>query len=340
MVSIIPQRFFSGQVGVIESRGQKYSIFNPQGKPVFINCDGVGTKTEFYERRHMEGRAVDDLLAMNLDDTSKKGAQAQVVVGLLEHNWNAGTIPQKVAHQFKRRMKELGIMGVVESKDVNWRIEGYHSGKAFNLDGAVVSTIDEERLKNPLQSSAGDHLIAIWGAPNPRSNGITLRRRIMEDKGHAWHYNKQYQDVRDFLSTPSTIFYPVFERLIQEELVTNVTHLSGGSWKGKVAVPLAAQELYVSVTDLPALCGAERKLAAWSGKSAEALYESWPMGVEGLVSAQPGYENKAIDMIRRSGLNACVVGQLVNATPENSGVRLQTFNGEEVYFSGRVEERK
>ncbi|MBI2572483.1 hypothetical protein HYV86_01375 [Candidatus Woesearchaeota archaeon] len=347
MISIIPadrlaqkegvlQPFFSSQPSLNRpSFNDYYIVFDPQGQPVFINCDGVGTKTELYERVRKHGRAVDDLLAMNLDDTIKKGAHAQAVVALLElqRNWKS-PIPAKIQWQLQHQMKQLGINGILETEDIGWRLAGYNATQGFNLNAAVVSTIDEERLRNPLRSSAGDYLIAIWGNPTPRSNGISLRRRIMTKQGgDAWHNNDRYRDVRDFLTTPSTILYPVFEKLVREGLATNVYHLSGGAWDGKLAVPLATQELYVSVDNLPVLSSAEKKLADWSALNITDLYKSLCMGIEGLVTTPS--EDTARDVIHAMGLNAQVIGRLEAATVENSGVRLRAYNGEQVYFSGK-----
>src|SRR3989344_6307780 len=47
------------------------AVFDPQGRPVYMNNDGEGTKAEFYERLGNFKGSIDNLLAMNLDDTVK-----------------------------------------------------------------------------------------------------------------------------------------------------------------------------------------------------------------------------------------------------------------------------
>ncbi len=57
------------------------------------------------------------------------------------------------------------------------------------IEVLTKGNIDEERLNNPLKPNAGEYLVAIRNKrPNPRSNGITDKRKIMiQMLDNDWH---------------------------------------------------------------------------------------------------------------------------------------------------------
>jgi len=51
---------------VMEEFGMIYASFDPEGKVIFINSDGVGSKTEIYTRSKNYALAIDDFYAMKI----------------------------------------------------------------------------------------------------------------------------------------------------------------------------------------------------------------------------------------------------------------------------------
>ena len=354
MISIIPKNHpsviaNSGR-GIFEYEGVTYAIFNPKGKAIFINCDGIGTKTEFYERimennRQLIERALkesldvqlpfglEDFIAMNADDTGKLAAELQVLSGVLE---TKGNIPSRLMKEKLRKItSEFGVLGILQEEFVGNRIRGYNDfSMSYNISGSAVSTIDEERLRNLPKPQEGDYLVAIRGISNPRSNGITAKRKIMEKLfGPDWHETPEGKIFLEYLATPSTILYPTFNALFQRKVATSVFHNSGGAYDGKLARPLAKHGLFVDLGDrLFQPDWREVTLAAYSLSTRDS-YVKWPMGTDGFVSTFAPQTAK--ETIRERGLEAEVVGRLEKAVEGRTGVQLKAFNGEEIYFSGR-----
>jgi phosphoribosylaminoimidazole (AIR) synthetase len=315
----------------------QYAVFHPEGKPVFMNSDGVGTKTEFYERMYSLhpdtqtgalalARATHDFLAMNADDASKKGAHAHILSGVME---TKGILPVDVIRtHFSGLAMSMGITGILQHEPCDARISGY-GNIAYNLSGTLVSTIDEDRLANPLVPAAGEHLIAIrkWH-PNPRSNGITVKReRMIEHLGKDWHRTEEGRHFLEYLAEPSAVLYPLFGRLINSGLATSVYHMSGGAFHGKLAVPLAAHGLGASLrlfTPDPR----EVTLAQMTG-DVRTAYAKWPMGNDAFISTNR--PDEAIAAIESEGYDALVSGVL----EAGSGILIDAFDGSKIAFNGQ-----
>jgi phosphoribosylaminoimidazole (AIR) synthetase len=328
--------------------GVRATSFNHEGKPVWINSDGIGTKTDFYERRGFKLRkCLNDSLAMKLDDTIKIGATAKVVSDVVEWKdiYNDGSFPysrDEFENYAEKLSNEYGIEYILQFEHMEDRIRGHtDSAASLNVSGSVVSIIDEERLKNPPKPNEGDYLIAISGHPNPRSNGITDKRKMMIKLfGERYHETEIGKIFLEYLAAPSIVLYPHFKHLIDNNLATSVYHMSGGAYKSKLAKPLAKHGLFVCIEDLFAPDWRELALAGANFTSAEAAYEKWPMGNDGFVTTRNPKE--VISYLENHGLKGRMVGQLKvsydvtnNVATKRTGVELTAFNGQKVYYSGR-----
>jgi phosphoribosylaminoimidazole (AIR) synthetase len=331
MISIVPK----GKIryGISTFSGIEYAVFDPEGKAVYINSDGVGTKTEFYERARSFPKSFRDTAAMKWDDAIKLGATIKVNSEIVE---TKGYIPFDNIRDFGRILSEtMGILSIMHHEHVGDRIRGYNDrAPSYNMSGSVVSVIDEERLKNPLKPMEGDYLIAIRSEPNPRSNGITAKRETMIKLfGNNWHKTREGKIFLEYLAEPSTVLYPVFKDLVDNNLATSVYHMSGGAYKGKLAKPLAKQDLFVKLENLFAPDWRELALAGASFTTAENAYAKWPMGNDGFIATNN--QKEALRIIASYGLAGNVVGRIEIAKDGKTGVELKAFNGETVYFSGK-----
>ncbi|MBN1385427.1 hypothetical protein JW968_00440 [Candidatus Woesearchaeota archaeon] len=310
--------------------GIQYFDFDPKGRAIYLNCDGIGTKPEFYERLRRFPGALYDSLAMKVDDASKVGAEVIAVFDMLEHR---GSIPTRAFEEeacYVTRTMGFPYYVVPHRADSRWM--GYtRKAPAFNLSGTAISLIDEERLRNSLHPKAGDYLIAIRGNPTPRSNGISAKRKAMvEMLGPRYHLSDEGKKYLGFLAEPSTVFYPVFKQLIDGGLASWVTHMSGGAFDSKLAKPLAKHGLYAELSRIYE--PDPREVALCGDTPVQAVYGMFPMGNEAFIASDK--PASALALIRSKGLDAKVVSILKSTEDGKTGVLFRAHNGEPVYFSG------
>lgn len=342
MIAAVPKQQI--EPGVYHQDFGTLIVFDTQAMPVYMNSDGVGTKTEFRERLGTAFHpALNDSAAMKLDDDAKIGAQVQAMFDTVEMK---GDIP------FARLVKHAQSLGrwlkltyVLHGEQADYRLMGYSpEAPAYNISGSAVAIVPETRLRNPLKPNVGDTVIALRDVPNPRSNGITSLRKSMERIfGTYWHEDKEGKKMLQYLIQSSTILYPVFMDLIKKSLATFVTHMSGGAYDGKFAKPLAKHHLYAALENL---FKPDWRTYFFTGAdfiSARTAYAKWPMGNDGFITtAEP---QAAITVIQHHGLEARIVGKIEQAQGaglhERTGIELvgiKDLDGKtNVYYSGRKE---
>lgn len=342
--------------------GTSFAIFDPNEDPVIMNCDGVGTKTRFYEMLRKYHLPIRDFYAMVFDDAVKKDAKVEVVSGVVE---TRGDIPFPEIDEYACNVaKSLEALGIMEHEAVGDRIMGNSPGEpSLNIGGTVVSTIKRNRIENPLKPSAGEDIIVVRGKPNTRSNGITSKSEGMEILGQQWCEKYGVTDwtntaegriFLEYFTEPSVILYPIFKDLIRSGLATSVYHPSGGAYDGKFAKPIAKQGLSAHLKNPFPPDWREITISCALGKTAENAYRQWNMGMDGLfMTTKP---LKAMEAVRAYGLEVRLAGKVkkekskTGATIRTFKLKdvpkgflsricedyvLQTFEGREIHYSGK-----
>lgn len=327
--------------GIFSMYSTKYALFDPAGKAVSINSDGVGTKVKWYEMILQYHRAVGDSTAMKVDDSAKSGAKVMVISDVVEYTKCIDA--SSMVHAASIIGNELGALYALQFEQVGDRLRSYNGqSPGFNVSGSAVCLVDEERLRNPLKPSPEEYVVAIRGKPNPRSNGITSKRKIISDMGKEWckKYNTaEWQDTpegkefMDYLAQSSTILYPVFTGLIKSGLATSVYHMSGGAYNGKFARPLAKHNLFTRINNIFSPDWREMTMVKSANVPLEKAYAQWPMGNDGFITTSN--PDEAITVIQQHSLESRVVGQVKSAVDGKTGVEIITPYGQTVYFSGR-----
>lgn len=342
--------------------GTSFAIFDPNGDPVIMNSDGVGTKTRFYEMLRKYTIPIRDFYAMVFDDAVKKDAKVEVVSGVVE---TRGDIPFPEIDAYACDVaKGLEALGIMQHEDVGDRIMGNSPGEpSLNIGGTVVSTIKRKRIENPLKPAAGEKIVIVRGKPNTRSNGITSKTEGMEILGKQWRKKYGVTNWADtaeggifleYLTEPSVILYPTYKELIRLGLATSVHHPSGGAYKGKFAKPMAKEGLSAYLNKPFPPDWREIIISCALGKTAESAYGQWNMGMDGMITTKN--PKKAMEVVRAHGLEPELAG-IVKKEKNKTGATIrtfslkdipkgflskkcedyvsQTFEGREVHYSGK-----
>lgn len=279
--------------------------------------------------------AIYDFLAMVRDDAVKSAATVQLVSGVIETD-----DPQSIYASAEGNVSysHVGHPVVMQLERAGHRLLNYDGGwTAANINGTAVSTIDEGRIKNLPHPCAGDYLLAVRGKPNARSNGFTKRRKICRmlasslgsDNAADWHKTQVGAEMLAYLAAPSDQFYPAFKELLDTGAASDVMHLSGGAFEGKLAKWIARHGFISHIEALFEPHWVDLMLIGAAGMTPRQAYQQFTMGNPGFVTTDD--PEKAKLTLQKHGFEAMNVAQLHRAKRQ-AGITFKGYDGNEIRF--------
>ena len=139
------------KLGHGKRRGIEYFAFDPKGQFIFMNSDGVGTKTYLYVRNGYLLPALIDSFEMKASDSAKLGAEVKVLWDNVEFNFSPNRRRKQFLSAAKGISNQYGFSYLLNIENVGDRVVRDRDGSfAYNVSGNAVSVISNERLRNPL----------------------------------------------------------------------------------------------------------------------------------------------------------------------------------------------
>lgn len=300
-----------------------------------LQLDGIGTKTEFYERLNEHSGSAFNLFAMVVDDAAATGGEVLVVGNILdvneldEKNSTIITGMHKLAEGMVMAASEAGVAVIGgEIAELGKRVHGYGD---FNYNWAgvgVVATRKDRRLTGK-ELKAGHHLVG-FADPGFRSNGITDVRNAMEENyGPNWH--EQIEPTLSsiafgsLMQTPATIYAKLMSKLqggVRHEEpaaeITGVAHITGGGQPSKLGrLLLRTNGLGITIDNPinpPEMMLFVQRLRGFDDRKA---YGKWHMG-PGMIVATTEPE-VVISEATKIGKEARVISQVT----DEPGIRIR-----------------
>lgn len=283
--------------------------------PVLVaSADGVGTKLLLARRaclRRWHGRQAGwfaplgvDLVAMNVNDLLCAGAEPLFFLDYIA----AGRLDEKVLLEILRGV----VRGCVESRCVLLGGETaqmallYRSGD-FDLAGFAVGVVGREAVVTGGWIRPGDRLLGL-ASDGIHSNGFSLVQRALSPA--------EQKRLSQELLRPTRIYVrPVLDLLRSKAPVRGIAHITGGSFREKLARILpagAGAHLRKGSWPVPALF---RKIQAAGVAEAE-MYRTFNMGVGMVLALPPSGLSAARARLKRHGLQSWVIGEVTQGRRE------------------------
>jgi len=315
-------------------RGVDGALF---GAPRLYFCqgvDGVGTKTELYQRYNNHRGTAYDLGAMVLDDVLRYGGQAYGWSNILDTGKldNPDGSPNPTVQMGMRQLAE-GLVSASKSAGVpilngeiaelGASIGGYGDFK-YHWGAAAVSVVLKDRVLTGKELRENDIVIGL-AEPGMRSNGITNLRNVLSRLcGPEWHHetipeisNKPLGEVAHL---PSTIYHGLVTKLtggFNPDVTPQIdshgfAHITGGGWR-KLSSLVLGTGLGVRLDDPMQPPALMRFLQHQGNMTDEDAYGTWHMGMGGAIIAPERDVQTILEAAERSGIHAQPVGRLTGS---------------------------
>jgi phosphoribosylformylglycinamidine cyclo-ligase len=200
----------------IASHGFGGAFRVPSGyeKPVLISgADGVGTKLNICQVAGDYTTIGIDLVAMCVNDVICSGAKPLYFLDYI----STQKIDQNLGQIMEGIIKGCGIADI---ELIGGETAEHFRQKNYDLAGFCTGIVEEGEILDGRMIKKGDKIIG-FASSGLHSNGYTLINDML------WRQKIYYRDYPELL-TPTTIYSPMIQRLLDEVPILGMAHITGG----------------------------------------------------------------------------------------------------------------
>jgi phosphoribosylformylglycinamidine cyclo-ligase len=276
-------------------------------KPVLVSgTDGVGTKLRLAIDTRRHDTVGIDLVAMCVNDVVVQGAEPLFFLDYFA----TGKLDVGVGERLIAGIVDGCVQaGCALVGGETAEMPGMYHGEDYDLAGFCVGIVEKDAIIDGSATRAGD---VVLGLPSsgPHSNGFSLIRKILQLSGAGLETSVDGVNLVDRLMAPTRIYVKPLLRLIAELPVHGLSHITGGGLVENI--PRVLPDGLEVVLDRKAW----RREAVFDwlqrqGQVADAeMYRVFNCGIGMTVHLAPGDADRAIGILRASGQEALIIGEV------------------------------
>ncbi len=293
----------------------------PQGyqQPVLVSgTDGVGTKLRLAMMLNKHDTIGIDLVAMCVNDLVVAGAEP---LFFLDY-YATGHLNVDVAAQVITGIGEGCLLaGCALVGGETAEMPGMYEGEDYDLAGFCVGVVEKSKIIDGSQVMAGNKLIAL-GSSGPHSNGYSLIRKIIEVSAADLTCEIGGKTLADALLAPTKIYVKSLLKLIQQQQVNALAHITGGGLLENI--PRVLPENCKAVLDLSSwqLPAVFNWLQQQGNIEPQEMYRTFNCGV-GMVICVPADEvSAALALLNAAGEHAWQIGEIQAISGDEAQVEM------------------
>lgn len=306
----------SGVMGTLGGFGGCFDLTKTGVKePVLVSgTDGVGTKLLLAIAQDKHETIGIDCVAMCVNDIIAQGAEP---LYFLDYIATGKAVPERLEKIVSGIAEGCVQAGTALIGGETAEMPDMYGADDYDLAGFTVGVAEKSQLIDPAAVQAGDQLIGL-ASNGIHSNGYSLVRKVFfqqNDFGYDWLFDDlNGKTLGDELLVPTRIYVKPVLKLIREQLVKGISHITGGGFVENIPrmLPegLAANIQSDSWDVLPVF----DLLQKYGEIPAEEMYEIFNMGIGMVVAVAPEHVDAVLTSLHDSGEKASVIGQVVQKT--------------------------
>ena len=293
-------------------------------EPVIVTgTDGVGTKLKLAIEHDRHDEVGQDLVAMCVNDVLVCGAEPFLFLDYYATSELDVDVAERVIVGIA---KGCEIAGCALAGGETAEMPGFYRPGDYDLAGFCVGIVERDDIVKGEHIAVGDRLIGV-GSTGPHSNGYSLIRRIVEDRGIVLS-----DTLLDQLLAPTRIYAQSIAGALRAAPVKGMAHVTGG---GVVEnVPRMLPDSLAADMDLDSW--ARPAVFGWlqqAGNIEESeMLRTFNCGIGFVLCVAPAFEDDVLDSLTRAGEVAVPIGRIVTATTRPEAGHLVATRGG--YFFG------
>lgn len=290
-------------------------------EPVLVSgTDGVGTKLKIAQILNRHDTVGIDLVGMCVNDVLTSGAEPlffldYVATGKLDKD----QLTQVVAGIATGcKLAGSALLGGETAE-----MPGFYQVGEYDLAGFCVGIVEKSLMLNGSQVQVGDVAVGLASA-GVHSNGLSLVRKIVGDGGFSWNDTPPLLNgvsIGETFLTPTRIYVkPVLAALKAGLEVHGMAHITGGGLPENLPRSLGKDQsikINRNSWNIPPVFG---WLAEAGSVSAEAMYNTFNMGIGFVVLVPPHQAEEVITHFQSQDIPAYAIGEVVTGAGKLEGL--------------------
>ena len=277
-------------------------------KPVIVaGTDGVGTKLRLAIEHDRHDEVGQDLVAMCVNDVIVYGAEPFLFLDYYATSELDVDVAERVIVGIA---KGCEIAGCALAGGETAEMPGFFRPGDYDLAGFCMGIVECDDRVTGEHITVGDRLIGV-GSTGPHSNGYSLIRRIVEDKGIVLN-----DTLLDQLLAPTRIYAQPIAGALRAAPIKGMAHVTGGGLVENVPRMLPdglAADMDLDSWARPAVFGWLQQ--AGNIEETEML-RTFNCGIGFVLCVAPAFEDDVLDSLTRAGEMAVSIGRIVTATTQ------------------------
>ena len=247
-----------------------------------------------------------DLVAMCANDVVVQGAEP---IFFLDY-YATGRLQVPVAERVIKGIVEGCLLaGCALVGGETAEMPGMYQGDDYDLAGFCVGLVEKDAVIDGTQTRAGDAIIGL-AASGPHSNGYSLIRRLLEAAGAGPGTLLDGDSLYELLLAPTRIYVKSVLALLAEVPVHAIAHITGGGPAGNIprVLPVGLEAVIEERSwQRPAVFD-------WLQRAGrierDEMHRTFNCGLGMTVCVAAGDADRAMDVLRRHGEKATLVGEV------------------------------
>ncbi|OUL35456.1 phosphoribosylformylglycinamidine cyclo-ligase [Nostoc sp. T09] len=292
-------------------------------EPVLVSgTDGVGTKLKIAQILNRHDTVGIDLVAMCVNDVLTSGAEPLFFLDYLATGKLEKEQLTEVVAGIASGCKQAGcaLLGGETAE-----MPGFYQVGEYDLAGFSVGIVEKSQMLDGSQVQIGDVAIALASA-GIHSNGLSLVRKIVSERGFAWSERPELlggETIGKTFLQPTRIYVkPVLAARQAGLEIHAMAHITGGGLPENLPRCLGTDQAIQVDPNSWAIPPVFQWLAEAGGVSAQAMYNTFNMGIGFVLLVPPTHVEQAITYFQSQDIPAFAIGEVI--TGSNSLVGLLT----------------
>jgi len=319
--NLVHSTFRKEVLGGLGGFGGCFQLPTGYKEPVLVSgTDGVGTKLKIAQILNRHDTVGIDLVGMCVNDVLTSGAEP---LFFLDYVATGKLDKEQLTQVVAGIATGCKLAGAALLGGETAEMPGFYQVGEYDLAGFCVGIVEKSRMLDGSQVQVGDIAIGLASA-GVHSNGLSLVRKIVSDGGFDW------TDTPDLLNgasigetclTPTRIYVKSVLAALQSGLeIHGMAHITGGGLPENLPRCLSKGQGIKMIPDSWTIPPVFHWLAAAGSVSAEAMYNTFNMGIGFVLLVPPQAAEQVINHFQSQDIPAHLIGEVVEGTGELTGL--------------------